>query len=258
MDTKEPVRHFEEELDQLKARLLAMGGLAEERVRVSVEALVKRDPDKLATILDGDEPINQFHVEIDQRAFTLLALHQPMASSLRVIVAALKINSDLERIGDLAVNIAHKAGWLSVMPPLEMPFDLAQMGLDTQQMLADSLDSLVNADVRLAHEVCVRDAGIDAMKRQIRRAAIKRVREEPECVETVLTLLAAVRNLERIADHATNIAEDVIYMTEGRIVRHNRAPQASEAAERAGLAQQAESPARDTTLTTASPRRRPS
>jgi phosphate transport system protein len=235
-------------LEKLKLAVLSVSALAEEQLQLSVQALTERDEDLARSVAQRDLELDQREVEIEEECLKVLALHQPVAADLRFVVAILKINNDLERIGDLAVNIAHKAGWLSRMSPLEMPCDLAQMGADTQQMLADSLDSLVNADVGLAHQVCARDASIDAMKRQIRRAAIQRVREEPDRVEAVLTLLAAVRNLERIADHATNIAEDVIYMTEGRIVRHNRAPEVSRGAERAGLAHQPEAPARGTIL----------
>jgi len=208
-------------LEKLKRAVLSLSALAEEQVRLSVQALTERDED-LARSVDGrDRDLDQREVEIEEECLKVLALHQPVAADLRLVVALMKINHDLERIGDLAVNIAHKALALAAMPPLELPFDLAQMGFDTQQMLIHSLDALVNADVSLANEVCARDGRIDAMKHQIRQVATQRIRDEPYTADAVLAVLAAARNLERIADHATNIAEDVIYMTQGRIVRHN-------------------------------------
>jgi phosphate transport system protein len=215
---------FQRELEKLKKKLLALSALVEENLRRSFIAVDKRDPELARAVILGDVRIDEAEVEVEEECLKVLALHQPVAADLRFVVAFLKINNDLERIGDLAVNIAHKAVALAVMPRVEMPFDLAQMGLDTQQMLADSLDALVNADVGLAHDVCARDGGIDAMKHQMRQAATRRIREEPHMVDALLTLLAAARNLERIADHATNIAQDVIYIIQGRDVRHPRTP----------------------------------
>lgn len=224
METKEHVRHFEEELDQLKARLLAMAGLAEERVRVSVEALVRRDPARLATILEGDEPINRFQVEIDGRAFTLLALHQPMASSLRVIVAALKINSDLERIGDLAVNIAEAASRYLALPPVKPLLDVPRMAEIAQSMLRDAIDAFVKRDVALAQSVLQRDDMLDELKTQIFRELMTYMLQDPSKIEAALALILVSRHLERIGDHATNIAEDVIFVVAAKDVRHAPAP----------------------------------
>jgi phosphate transport system protein len=224
MELREPVRHFEEELDQLKARLLAMGGLAEERVRSSVEALVKRDPEGLAAILEGDEPVNLFHVEIDQRAFTLLALYQPMASSLRVIVAALKINADLERIGDLAVNIAEAATRYLRLPPVKPLLDVPRMAGIAQSMLRDALDAFVKRDTALAQSVLERDDELDDLKTQIFRELLTYMIADPTKIEAALALILVSRHLERIGDHATNIAEDVIFMVSARDVRHTQLP----------------------------------
>ena len=157
---------------------------------------------------------------MEEDCLKTLALHQPVAVDLRLIVAVLKINNDLERIGDLAVNIAKKSGRLADASAHEIPFDLAGMWEKTQSMLRDSIDALVNMDVPLAGNVCGRDDEVDAMKRDIRRTAEGIIHEDPDRVGTMLTLMAASRNLERIADLATNIAEDVIYMVEGKIVRH--------------------------------------
>ncbi len=145
-----------------------------------------------------------------------------MAANLRFIVAALKINNDLERIGDLAVNIARKAATTAAEPPAEVPFDIAGMGEKTQAMLRDSIDAMVNMDPRLAVEVCRRDDEVDRLKHEVRAGAEERIRREPQSVGPLLRLLAVSRNLERIADCATNIAEDVIYMCEGRIIRHTK------------------------------------
>ena len=157
---------------------------------------------------------------MEEECLKTLALYQPVAIDLRLIVVVLKINNDLERIGDLAVNIARKAKRLATLPAIENPFDLAGMGEKTQAMLRDSIDALVNVDVALAGNVCGRDDEIDAMKREIRRTSEELIRREPEHVAAILNVMAASRNLERVADLATNIAEDVIYMVEGKIVRH--------------------------------------
>jgi phosphate transport system protein len=220
MEHRERVRHFEGELEQLTARVLAMGGLAEERVRVSIEALVRRDHGRLQDVLDGDAPLNQLHVEIDGRAFTLLALHQPMASSLRVIVAALKINSDLERIGDLAVNIAEAASRYLSLPPVKPLLDLPRMAEIAQRMLRDALDAFVKRDTRLAQSVLDRDDELDALKTQIFRELLTYMLQDPAKIEAALALILVSRHLERIGDHATNIAEDVIFVVSARDVRH--------------------------------------
>jgi phosphate transport system protein len=220
MDNKEHVRHFEEELDQLKARLLAMGGLAEERVRMSVEALVRRDPDRLNDVIEGDEPLNQLHVEIDGRAFTLLALYQPMASNLRIIVAALKINGDLERIGDLAVNIAEAASRYLTLPPVKPLIDVPRMADIAQGMLRDALDAFVKRDTNLAQSVLDRDDQLDGLKTQIFRELLTYMLVDPTKIEAALALILVSRHLERIGDHATNIAEDVIFVVSARDVRH--------------------------------------
>jgi phosphate transport system protein len=220
MESHEPVRHFQEELELLKARILAMGGLAEERVHVAVRALVERDADRLDTVLQGDEPINQLHLEIDGRAFTLLALHQPMASDLRVIVSALKINADLERVGDMAVNIAEAAHRYLLLPPVKPLVDLPRMAEIAQGMLRDALDSFVKKDVALAQSVLDRDDLLDDLKDQIFRELITYMLGDPAKIEGSLALILISRHLERIGDHATNIAEDIIFMVSARDVRH--------------------------------------
>ena len=214
--------HFQRELEQLKRSLLSLCGLVEDQVQRAVHALVLRDPDAAQQVELRDAEINQREVEIEEECLKLLALYQPVASDLRFIIAALKINNDLERIGDLAVNLAHKARTFAQFPEFENPFDLRRMWELVQTMLRDSVHAMVRLDPKLAHEVCDRDAQINEHKRRIRLLAEELIQQNPSQTRPLLALAAAARNLERIADHATNIAEDVIYLAEGRIPRHQR------------------------------------
>ena len=214
------VRHFQEELEVLQERLLAMGGFAEERVREAVRALASRDAALADAVLAGDEPINDLHVEIDDRCFKLLALHQPMAADLRTIVAATKINTDLERVGDLAVNIAEAAKRYLLHPPVKPLIDIPRMGEIAQRMLRDALDAFVRRDVTLAESVLAADDELDALKSQIFRELLTYMIQDPTTIEPALDLVLVSRHLERIGDHATNIAEDVIFLVSARDVRH--------------------------------------
>jgi len=214
------VRHFQEELETLKERLLAMGGLAEERVRVAVYGIAEREGEALRSILAGDEPINDLHIEVDDRCFKLLALHQPMAADLRTIVAAVKINTDLERVGDLAVNVAEAGKRYLEHPPVKPLIDIPRMGDIAQLMLRDALDAFVRRDVALAEAVLVKDDDLDALKTQIFRELLTFMLQDPGTIEPALDLILISRHLERIGDHATNIAEDVIFMVSARDVRH--------------------------------------
>ena len=218
------VRHFQEELQLLQERLLEMGGLAEERVRAAVEALASRDMGAIDAVLRGDEPINELHIEIDKRCFQLLALHQPMAVDLRAIVAAVKINTDLERVGDLAVNIAEAGKRYSLHPPVKKLIDIPHMGIVAQSMLRDSLDAFVRRDVVLAQHVLDEDDILDGLKTQIFRELLTFMLQDPGTVEPSIDLILISRHLERIGDHATNIAEDVIFMVSARDVRHQAMP----------------------------------
>jgi phosphate transport system protein len=213
-------RHFQEELEQLKTRLLEMGGLAEENVRVAVQGLVERDPALIDRVLFGDEPVNRLHIEIDGRCFKLFALHQPMAADLRTIVAALKINTDLERVGDLAVNIAQAAQRYASHPPVKKLIDIPMMAGMAQNMLRDALDSFVRRDLDLAQHVLDEDDRLDALKTQIFRELLTYMLNDPATIEPALDLILVSRHLERIGDHATNIAEDVIFIISARDVRH--------------------------------------
>jgi phosphate transport system protein len=216
-------RHFAEELDRLKQRLLTMGGLAEERVRLAVRGLVERDPDVMAAVIDGDHEINRLQLEIDDRAFKLLALHQPMASDLRSIVAAVKIDSDLERVGDLAVNIAEAAQRYITHPQVKALVDIPRMAGLAQSMLHDALDAFVSRDLGAAQSVLDRDDTLDALKNQVFRELLTYMIGDPRTIEPSLDLILVSRHLERVGDHATNIAEDVIFIVAARDVRHHAA-----------------------------------
>jgi len=215
------VRHFQEELELLKQRLLEMGGLAEEEVRVAIKGLVERDQALIARAITGDQPVNAMHIEVDSRCFTLLALYQPMAADLRAIVAAVKINTDLERVGDLAVNIAEAAERCIKLPPVKKLIDIPRMAGIAQSMLRDALDAFVRRDTLLAQRVLDEDDKLDALKTQIFRELLTYMLQDPSTIEAALDLILISRHLERIGDHATNIAEDVIFIVSARDVRHH-------------------------------------
>jgi phosphate transport system protein len=213
--------HFRDELEQLKARLLEMGGIAEEEVRLAIRALVERDNAIIDRVLSGDGPLNSLHIEIDNRAFMLLALYQPMAADLRTIVSALKINTDLERVGDLAVNIGEAARRYALHPPVKKLIDIPRMATIAQTMLRDSLDAFVRQDTELAQHVLNEDDKLDALKDQIFRELLTYMLQDPSTIEPALDLILISRHLERIGDHATNIAEDVIFIISARDIRHH-------------------------------------
>ena len=215
------VRHFQEELEGLKTRLLEMGGLAEENVRLAVKGLVDRDHELIDRVMVGDEPLNNLHIEIDSRCFTLLALYQPMAADLRTIVAAVKINTDLERVGDLAVNIAEAARRYTTHSPVKKLIDIPRMASIAQTMLRDALDAFVRRDLALAQSVLNEDDRLDTLKTQIFRELLTYMLQDPTTIEPALDLILIFRHLERIGDHATNIAEDVIFIVSARDVRHH-------------------------------------
>ena len=215
------IPHFQEELDSLKSRLLEMGGLAEDRVRSAIRALVNRDPSLVTRVLEGDAPINQLHIEIDSRCVKLLALHQPMAVDLRVILSAVKINTDLERVGDLAINVAEAASRYLAHPPVKELIDIPRMAEIAHGMLRDALDAFVRRDTVLAQQVLDADDALDALKTQVFRELLTFMLEDPHTIEPSLDLVLVSRHLERIGDHATNIAEDVIFMVSARDIRHH-------------------------------------
>ena len=215
------VPHLQDELDQLKARLLVMGGEAEERVRSAVRALVERNRELAERVLEDDDLINDLDLEIDERCFKLLALRQPVATDLRVIVAGVKINSDLERVGDFAVNIAEAGLRYMEHPPVKPLIDIPRMADIAQGMLRDALDAYVALDTARARAVLGRDDELDALKGQVFRELLSFILENPAKTEPALDLILISRHLERIGDHATNIAEEVIFIVSGRDVRHH-------------------------------------
>jgi len=221
MNMERPTRHFQDELDQLKARLLEMGGLAEDRLRRAVQALVERDLTIVEQVVASDAAINELHIELDDRCFKLLALHQPMAVDLRAIVSAVKINTDLERVGDLAVNIAEAARRYLQHPPVKELIDIPRMAVIAQDMLRDALDAFVRRDLDLAQHVLDRDDELDALKTQVFRDLLTHMLRDQQTIEPSLELILISRHLERIGDHATNVAEDVIFMVTARDVRHH-------------------------------------
>jgi phosphate transport system protein len=213
-------RHFETELRDLENRLIAMGGLAEERLQGAIKALVDRNRPAAEAIANGDADVNALQIEIDDRCLKLLALQQPIASDLRLITAAMSINADLERIGDQAVNIAENAIRMLGAPPFRPISDLARMGEMAEHMTRDSLDAFVRRDPALARAVLGQDDAVDGLKDTIFRVLLTHMIADPETIAPALALILISRNIERIADHATNIAEDVIFLVEARDVRH--------------------------------------
>ncbi len=212
--------HLKREINNLKKKILALGRLVEDRVRQAVESVEQRDAALAEDVISGDIEIDREEVEIEEDCLKTLALHQPVAVDLRLIVAVLKMNNDLERIGDLAVNIAERSAFLATQERLEVPFDLAGMTQMCQSMLRRSLEALVNLDVDLARQVCADDDQVDAINRQMYDRVKDAINRHIGNLDSLIHLLSISRHIERIADLATNIAEDVIYMVEGEIIRH--------------------------------------
>jgi phosphate transport system protein len=216
-------RHFHEELETLKQTLLAMGGLVEDQIRRVVRALVERDSDLAQEVIERDREVNTYDVEVDEKCVELLALHQPTAGDLRFITTAMKIVTDLERIGDQAVNIAQRVVELNREPQLKPYIDIPRMADQAQRMVKESLDAFVARDTELARQVCGEDDGVDAFKEQIFRELLTFMMEDAKTIPRAIRLILISRFLERVADHATNIAEMVIYMVESKMVRHTLA-----------------------------------
>jgi phosphate transport system protein len=213
-------RHFQREVVRLKDRLLADAGRVERQLRDSVRAIEELDGELARQVIENDVEVDLAEVELEEECLKILALYQPVATDLRFLVAVLKINNDLERIGDLAVNIAERADYLSGQAPVFVDFDFDHMASVVIGMVRDSLDSLVNLDPHLARRVCATDMRVDEMNREVFRLVVDSIRSHPDQAERLIPYMMVARHLERIADHATNIAEDVIYMIEGDIVRH--------------------------------------
>jgi phosphate transport system protein len=213
-------KHLEREIENLKKRILTLSAVVEDNVYKAVRSLTERDSILAEGIIKSDLEIDQTEVAIEEECLKVLALNQPVAGDLRFIVAILKINSDLERMGDLAVNIAERAMFLATKEKPDVPLNLTLMAEKTKTMMKKSLDSLMNQDTELAYQVLAADDEVDAMNREMYGRIQDGIRKKPEQLESLIHLLSCSRHLERIADHATNIAEDVIYMIDGVIVRH--------------------------------------
>ena len=216
-------RHFHEELEALKQTLLAMGGLVEDQIRHAMQALVDRDDALASEVIERDRQVNAYDVEVDAQCVELLALHQPAAGDLRFITTAMKIVTDLERIGDQAVNIGQRVIELNREPQLKPYIDLPRMAERAQAMVKESLDAFVARDTELARQVRAEDDEVDALKEQIFRELLTFMMEDPRSIPRAIRLILISRCMERVADHATNIAEMVIYLVEGKMVRHTLA-----------------------------------
>jgi phosphate transport system protein len=223
MDSTQPQhtnRQYEEELRGLRAGLLKMGGLVERQIAEAVEALVDRNSDHAREVIARDQEVNQMDVANDELCIRLLALHQPTASDLRFITTGLKITTDLERIGDNAVNICERALELNEVPQVKPYIDLPRMAEVAQSMVKDSIDAFMRGDVELAQQVIDRDDEVDALNYQIYRELLSYMAEDPHTIAPGTRLLFVSKYLERIADHGTNIAEMVLFMVKGKVVRH--------------------------------------
>jgi phosphate transport system protein len=213
-------KHFRRELENIKKRLLTLGSVVEDLVRQSIKAVEQRDGELAAEIIRKDAEIDDLEVEIEEECLKVLALHQPVAVDLRFIIAVIKINNELERIGDQAVNIAQRVQVIAKRPAAPFLFDYAEMGEKAQRMLKMSLDALVNLDADAAYKVITMDDEVDRYKNEAYDRFKQAIRELPERVGYYINLLLISRHLERLSDHATNIAEEVIYLVEGEIYRH--------------------------------------
>jgi phosphate transport system protein len=216
----ELTRHFDRELGSLKQDLLRMAALAETAVGKSVESVANRDSDRAREVIIDDITLNRMELAIEEQAFKLLALRQPVATDLRLTVAAMRIATELERIGDQAVNIAERALELNSRPPLELPIDIKLMADIALGMVRTSIDAFVNQDPKLALQVCQRDVEVDILDDEYIQKLLDSMIQESRWVTRLHHFIIVVRNLERIADLATNIAEDIVFIVEGRVIKH--------------------------------------
>lgn len=213
-------RHFDEELAELKAKLVRMAGLAEDQIDKALEALVKRDSERASQVIERDHKVNALDVEIDEECISLLALHQPAARDLRLVTTAMKISTELERISDLAENICERTIELNQEPQLKPYIDIPRMGGIARMMVKESIDAFVKEDAALARKVLKDDDLVDDLMEQIFRELLSFMIENPHTISRAIRLSFVAKYLERIADHATNMAELVVYLVEGKIIRH--------------------------------------
>ena len=213
-------KHIHRQIDGLKQKILYVGTLVEEAIAKAISALINRDALMAKKVIENDSIIDRMEVEVEEECLKILALYQPVAADLRFVVAVLKINNDLERMGDLARNIAKRVTYLAKAEPMDLPVDFRGMAQQAQHMVKQSLDALVNADAALARQVRDEDDAVDESRQRIRQQILNAIRRNPERTEYLLKFNSVSKHLERLADMATNVAEDVIYMVEGEIVRH--------------------------------------
>jgi phosphate transport system protein len=214
-------RHFHDELSHVKVRLLTMSGEAEAALGLAVEALLERDSEKAQRVIAGDRVIDAMEVEIEEQSINLLALQQPMARDLRMLTSALKIANDLERVGDHAVNIAQSAERLNQTRPIAPEPEIIDMARLAKEMLSDALEAFIRGDAQAGREVCRRDDKVDALHRSVFRILLTHMMEDPHTIGSGMELFLVSRNLERVADLATNIGEDVVFLVEGRSIKHH-------------------------------------
>jgi phosphate transport system protein len=214
-------RHFHDELSHVKVRLLTMSGEAEAALGLAVEALLERDSEKAKRVIAGDRVIDAMEVEIEEQCVNLLALQQPMARDLRMLTSALKIANDLERVGDHAVNIAQSAERLNQARPIAPEPEIVDMARLAREMLSDSLEAFIRGDAVSGREICRRDDKVDTLHRSVFRILLTHMMEDPHTIGSGMELFLVSRNLERVADLATNIAEDVVFLVEGRSIKHH-------------------------------------
>jgi len=213
-------RHLQKDIEALKEKIIEMGQFVEDRVYQATMSIINRDKAQAQSVINGDTEIDTIEVAIEEESMKLLALYQPVAVDLRFIIAVMKINNDLERVGDLAVNIAERSAYLATQDPIEFPFDLRAMAEKAEAMLSRSIDALINLDVKEACRIRSEDDQVDAYNREMYARIKDDLLNQPENINALLHAVSIGRHLERIADHATNIAEEVIYLVEARIVRH--------------------------------------
>lgn len=213
-------RHFDEELKTLKEKILRMGAMVEEQIAHAIKALVERDSNLARRVIENDHRVNALDVEVDEDCLRLIALHQPMAGDLRFLTTAMKISTELERMSDLAENISERAIELNEEPLLKPYIDIPRMAERAQRMVKESLDAFVNRDSELARKVCRDDEFMDDLNQQIFRELLSFMLEDPHSISRAIRISFISKYLERIADHATNVAELVVYLVEGKIIRH--------------------------------------
>jgi len=215
-------KHLLHDLDRLKKEVLAMGAMVEDAINKAIASLVNRDTDLAREVLEGDDAIDARELEVEDTCLKMLALHQPVAGDLRVIIAVLKVNNDLERMGDHAQNIAERVLFLATHDPIDVDLDFARMVETVRRMVAQSLDALVNQDPLLARKVCAQDDEVDELQRHMFEVLQSLMSRDSATIERAVQVLSVSRHLERIADSATNVAEDIVFMVEGDVIRHRQ------------------------------------